>query len=237
MPNELVILHTNDLHGQLSPAKLSRLLEVRSSADVYFDSGDAIKAGNLSLPLAPEAVWPFLAEARCDCSCPGNRESHVVEAGLAAKMRGLSHPMVCANWNRTDGSPVFPPSIVIERAGFRIGVVGVMVPIVTARMSTRVISAFLWSDPVDAARTECDRLRPEVDLLVLLSHIGHRHDLALAASVPGYDLILGGHSHTVLPTPVHVGSTWVCQGGSHAKLMGRYTWSGGGLVTGELLDW
>ena len=234
---QLVILHTNDLHGQLSSGKLARLLEARSGADVYFDSGDAVKAGNLALPLSAEPVWPRLLEAACDCSCPGNRESHILETGLTAKMRGLAHPVVCSNWFRIDGTLVFPSSLVIDRAGFRIGVVGVMVPMVTEKMKTRALSAFRWTDPTAAVRSVAAELRDEVDVLVLLSHIGHRRDLQLAVEVREFDLVLGGHSHTVVEHPVKIGRTWVCQGGSHAKYFGKYVWRPDGSLSGGLEGW
>jgi 2',3'-cyclic-nucleotide 2'-phosphodiesterase (5'-nucleotidase family) len=44
----LRILHTNDLHGTLGGACMERLRLLREECDLYFDSGDAIKAGNLA---------------------------------------------------------------------------------------------------------------------------------------------------------------------------------------------
>ena len=236
MTSPLVLLHTNDLHGQLTPAKVERLREERESADLFFDSGDAVKAGNLAIPLGVDPVWERLSSLNCTASCPGNRESHVLESGLSAKTRGRVHPVVCANWFRVDGSRVFAPSIIVQASGLTIGVVGVMVPMVTEKTSTKALSAFRWTDPVVAAREAAESLIGKVDLLLLLSHIGHTRDLALVEKVPVFDVVLGGHSHTVLPHPVKVGKTWVCQGGSHARYFGKYTWSDGSL-TGGLELW
>lgn len=186
--------------------------------------------------MGTDPVWERLASLHCTASCPGNRESHVLESGLAAKTRGRSHPVVCANWFRLDGASVFEPSLTLSAGGFKVGVVGVMVPMVTERTKTKALSAFRWTDPVIAAAQAGETLRPEVDVLILLSHIGHARDLALVEKVPFFDVVLGGHSHTVVQEPVRHGKTWICQGGSHAKFYGLYTWREGEF-SGGLHSW
>jgi len=75
-------------------------------------------------------------------------------------------------------------------------------------------------------------LRPAVDVVVGLTHIGHRQDIALAETVPGIDILLTGHSHTVLDAPLRVGRTWICQGGSHGRFAGLYRWTDGEMTGG-----
>jgi 2',3'-cyclic-nucleotide 2'-phosphodiesterase (5'-nucleotidase family) len=107
-----------------------------------------------------------------------------------------------------------------------------MVPMVTERMSTKAASAFIWDPPLPIACRIAEELRPQVDLLIALTHIGLREDRNLAQTAC-FEIILGGHSHSVLTSPELVGRTWVCQGGSHAKFAGVYAWDGaltGGLV-------
>lgn len=232
----LSILHTNDLHGQLTTERLPFLLSLREKADVYFDTGDCIKTGNLGVPLRPEPVWGMLAQARCDASVIGNRETHILEGPFNAKLSGASHPVLCANLRRRDGSRPLPSSLTFERDGVKVGVFGVSVPMVTERMKTQSASAFLWDAPIETAARLCAELRPQVDILVALTHIGHAQDLKLAEACPEIDVILGGHSHTVIESPEKVGTTWICQGGSHAHYAGLYDWSDGAL-TGGLVPW
>jgi 2',3'-cyclic-nucleotide 2'-phosphodiesterase (5'-nucleotidase family) len=99
-------------------------------------------------------------------------------------------------------------------------------------MKTQAMSAYLWDSPIQSAVEEAERLRPEVDVLFALTHIGHRGDRALAETGT-FQVIFGGHSHTVLSEPERVGGTWICQGGSHNRYAGIYAWDGslsGGLV-------
>jgi 5'-nucleotidase len=235
----LTILHTNDLHGALTEAGAERLRALRqehSDSTLLLDSGDCIRAGNLAVPLRQEKAWELLGEAGCDAGTLGNRESHPLEAAFRAKLAGARHPLVCANLRDRRGAPVVPDFVILNAAGLRIGVVGAMVPMVTARMASHLVSAFLWVPPIPAAKRVAQELRGQVDCLIGLTHIGHRQDLELAEACPLFDLILGGHTHTVLREPVRVGETFVCQDGSHARFVGRYRWSGRGrLESAELL--
>lgn len=228
------ILHTNDFHGTLDPSRVERLRQLKAERvdTLYFDSGDAIRTGNLGVPLRPEVAWERLAEAGCDASVLGNRETHILPSAFRAKLEGHRHPVLCANLVAKDGKPPLPPWVILDCGGTRVGVFGVMVPMVTRRMKTQAASAYLWDDPVETAQESVAVLRDQVDVIVALTHIGHRKDQALAEAVPGIDIILGGHSHTELRGPERVGNTWIAQGGSHGHYVGVYEWEDGRLTGG-----
>lgn len=231
----MILLHTNDLHGKLTPELAVRLRAMRDEADLWVDSGDLIKAGNLAVPLRPEQAWTLMAEAGCDIGTIGNRESHVLEAAFRAKLAGAQHRLICANLlDKSTREPVLEPTAILEVQGVRVGFVGVMVAMVTDRMASKAASAYLWEPPLPCAAKWAEALRPSVDALVAITHIGLRQDRELAASGL-FDLMLGGHSHDVLDSPEQVGKTWICQGGSHARYVGRYDWDPGvGTLEGGL---
>lgn len=233
---ELTILHTNDFHGKLDAAKADAIRRRKEDwRALYFDCGDCIKAGNLAVPLREDPAWALLEAAGCDAGTLGNRETHILAAAFKAKIAGARHPLLCANLRTKSGELVLPPSKVFEHEGVRVGVVGVMVPMVTERMATQSASAYLWDPPIARLNEEARRLRPEVDLLIALTHIGHRQDLKAAEECRDVDLILGGHSHTIIESPERVGNAWVCQAGSHGRYLGAYRWKvGAGLVDGRL---
>jgi 2',3'-cyclic-nucleotide 2'-phosphodiesterase (5'-nucleotidase family) len=77
-------------------------------------------------------------------------------------------------------------------------------------------------------------MRPHVECLIALTHIGFKKDVELAQRCPEIDLILGGHSHTVLEEPAMVGKTAICQTGSHGRFGGVYGWEAGQLTRYEL---
>ena len=221
----LRILHTNDFHGMLNDERQESLARLRTEADLYFDCGDAIKAGNLAIPLKPDPVWPRLAALECTASVTGNRETHPLEGPFKAKIAGAKHPILCGNLvRRSDGQAALPGTMLIDVNGLKIGVIAVMVAMVTSRMATRVASQYLWNDPLATAKELAEQVRPHVDCLIALTHIGYRKDQELATRCPEIDIILGGHSHTVLESPTLVGETAICQTGSHARFGGLYAW-------------
>lgn len=234
----LRILHTNDLHGHLSAERCLSLSEVRTTCDLYFDSGDAIKSGNLAIPLRQEEVWSRFDQLELTAFCPGNRESHIIGAGFDAKMKGRQVPTLCANWHDRSGALIFQESMILDVKGVKVGVLGVMVPMVTTRMKTQGLSSYLWSPPIESAQKVSRELRPKVDLLICLSHIGLTQDRRLAEACPELDLILGGHSHHVLDPPEVVSDVPILQAGSHGRFYGIAEWnSDSGAITSRLVHW
>jgi 2',3'-cyclic-nucleotide 2'-phosphodiesterase (5'-nucleotidase family) len=65
------------------------------------------------------------------------------------------------------------------------------------------------------------RYRQEVDLLVLVSHLGLQDDILLAQQINGIDLILGGHTHSTTSTPLNVNNTLIVHSGAFGETIGR----------------
>jgi 5'-nucleotidase / UDP-sugar diphosphatase len=78
------------------------------------------------------------------------------------------------------------------------------------------------SDYIGIAKWVIAKYRQEVDVLVLVSHLGLTDDIAVAKNTRGIDLILGGHSHTTLDKPLRVKDTAIVHVGAHAENIGRY---------------
>lgn len=227
-------LHTNDFHGFL-PSVYPKLLQIRDQFDLYLDSGDAVKFGNLAIPVGTDPAWEHLDNLKCDASVLGNREVHYTKRLLKAKLAGLQHPILCANMVARDGSRPFANEIIFCRKGVRVGVFGVMIEMTSARKKFSGLSEFLWENPIAAARGCVGRLKDHADLIVGLTHIGFGTDKVIADKVPGIDIILGGHSHEALLEPILVNGCFIAQAGSHGRFAGAYEWDGsrlsGGLIS------
>jgi len=78
------------------------------------------------------------------------------------------------------------------------------------------------SDHIEIARQVIEKYRQEVDILVMVSHLGLNTDIRIAEQTSGIDLILGGHSHTTMDGPLRVNSSDIIHTGSHAGHIGRY---------------
>ncbi len=66
------------------------------------------------------------------------------------------------------------------------------------------------------------RHRQDVDLLVLVSHLGIYDDIQLAEQTQGIDIILGGHTHTTMTKPLRINKTTIIHAGSYAETVGRF---------------
>jgi 2',3'-cyclic-nucleotide 2'-phosphodiesterase (5'-nucleotidase family) len=229
MNRTLAIFHTNDFHNGLNEElaeKIALLRKQDSSSDTLLvDAGDAIKAGNIGVNPFGEPILERMSRFGWDAMTLGNREFHVSEAALRLKINRASFPILCANIrfkNETDTSlPVLPHVVIETKNKLRVGIVGVTVPMVTSRMAAKALSAFLFENPVEIAIREAETLADETDVLILLSHIGYKKDLEIASKTTKYDLIIGGHSHTLLYAADISTGTPIVQTGSHAKRLGR----------------
>jgi sulfur-oxidizing protein SoxB len=119
--------------------------------------------------------------------------------------------------------PVFAPYALREVGGVRVGVIGQAFPYTPVSHPRRFVPDLAFGideDRVQALATEL-RERRRADLVVLLSHNGIAVDLKLAGRVRGLDVILGGHTHDALVSPIRVGTTLVINSGSHGKFLSR----------------
>lgn len=239
---DLIILHTNDLHGKLTREAAGIIARERSACNpcLLLDSGDAISSGNVYWRPGGEPILALMSELGYDGMAMGNREFHFLAAGLRSKLRLAGFPVLCANIRgRTNELGLdIRQHCSWDIHGYRVTVFGLCVPMITPRMLARRMSPFWFEDPIEAAKQLVPNLRDQCDLLVALTHIGLQKDIELAETVSGIDLVVGGHSHAVLSSPRMIGDTTVVQAGWWGHYLGKVSISLGNRmgVTGELID-
>ncbi|MTI96618.1 MAG: hypothetical protein FH749_14285 [Firmicutes bacterium] len=78
-----------------------------------------------------------------------------------------------------------------------------------------------FADQTETAREAVAELEAQgVDVIVAITHSGEDEDVILAQEVPGIDVIVGGHSHTLLSEPIIEGETIIVQAGELLREMG-----------------
>ena len=171
-------------------------LERDHPGSLLFDSGDAVKAGNLGFSPTGEPTLRRMAEVGYDAMAMGNRESHPLHLPLAQKLKDATFPVLSANLlAKGEGSPeVVKPYAVFASAGRRLAVFGLTPQMTRPASAWARVTSFVFADPVATARTLAPELKRQADLVVCLSHCGYKLD-AILAEVPEVDLVLGGHSH------------------------------------------
>jgi 5'-nucleotidase len=129
-------------------------------------------------------------------------------------MEAAKFPFVNCNFD-CKGAPALgkrlQPYIVREFPGLKVGITGVGVDFRNL-VAPHNHAGVAWRDPYESLKPVVRQLREKekVDLVVVLSHLGHdnkgdRHDdLRMPKAVAGIDAIVGGHSHTFMDQPLRV---------------------------------
>jgi 2',3'-cyclic-nucleotide 2'-phosphodiesterase/3'-nucleotidase len=239
----LRLLGLTDLHANLYPydyyrdrpddsvglARAARLIaQARSECpnSVLFDNGDILQGTPLgdfaaeAIIRDPAAIHPVIAAMNGLDYAVATLGNHEFNYGLEALERAYAQarfPVVCCNVLRSDGSPWFPPSIVIER-GFvdesgttrqlKLGVIGAAPPQIAQWDEAHVRGRLTTVDIVEAARAAVGELKGRVDLIVALCHSGISRLPSKAgeenagqdlARVEGVDALFLGHQHLLFP--------------------------------------
>ena len=138
--------------------------------------------------------------------------------------RNAGFPFVSSNlMDKETGEALFKTHVIKETGGLRIGIFSLLSPYFLSDESDSRIKGIAVRQPLEEAKSILSKIRPQTDLVVLLSHLGYTADIELAETVPGIDVILGGHSGRSLSYPIRVKDTIIVQVGSK------------GLHVGELL--
>jgi len=188
---------------------LTSLFEARAGAReavLTLHAGDAI-TGTLYYTLFDGEADAALMNRICfDAFALGNHEFDHGDAGLAQFLDFLDDgtcetAILGANTAAHDASPItgrYQPSAVFERAGRRIGVIGLVIGEKT-KISSSPDADTHFLDETQTAQSEIDRLRSEgVTKIILLTHYQYDNERALARALSGVDVIVGGDSHTLL---------------------------------------
>ncbi len=136
----------------------------------------------------------------------------------------LDYPLLALNGYQADSNEqAFQPSLVLERGGVRVGVVGIAAYIIDKTFPTRFSAGLRFTLGRDELPAEITRLREEegVELIVVLTHLGFAQDCQLASEVDGIDILLSGHTHNRIAPPLVLNGATIIQSGCHASFIGR----------------
>ncbi|MGF1660475.1 MAG: bifunctional metallophosphatase/5'-nucleotidase [Rubrimonas sp.] len=183
-----------------------------------------------------------------DAMAVGNHEFDDGPAVLAAFAAALEAPLVSGNTVVSQEPALagkISPSVVLEVGGEKVGIVSALTPDTAVIASPGPTVTFL--DEIERLKADVAELEAQgVTKIVALTHVGFGRDLEIAAAVPGIDVIVGGHSHTLLanaqeratgPYPVMAtgpdGDVPIVQAYAYGKFLGelRVVWDDAGRVT------
>lgn len=166
---------------------------------------DLVVLGNHEFDYGPEKLAEYLARV-----------------GYPAKAADM--PLLSANIRIPQGHPlgnmgITAHHIVVLPSGVKVGFFGLMGKDASDVAPYKAPVEF---DPTaDVARDQIRQLKKQgVEIFIAVTHSGVAEDKELAAAVPELHLIVGGHSHTLIPEPLQIGKTWVVQAGALLQYLG-----------------
>ena len=170
--------------------------------------------------------------------------NHEIELGVDTytKARDTSDfPWLSANAALDDGSTYFEPYTILEKGDIKIGILGLTTPGIPTMLDSTYYPGITWKGMVNTAWIYAPVIRENVDVLIGIFHAGfdaqedkYKEELfglpvanaskLVAERVPGFDVVLGGHSHRVIPrdTTITVRDSTTLQmiSGAHAWGLG-----------------
>lgn len=243
-PVDISIFHTNDLHLHLGPvktdgfglggiARLSTLLKTlrgQRSLSLTLDGGDWSEGSWYFSVDAGQNMLRFMDRLGFDATVLGNHDFLVGPDQLADIIENakVSVPVLGANLDMSGyahseklGRAVIP-SIVKQVGDLKIGVIGLTT---FSFLYDSYMAPVRIRNPIDVASTLAAQLRPQVDLLIVISHNSFSENLQYARAIPGIDLVVSGHTHDKTPHPVIVRNTGrdvaVVETGSSGQFLGE----------------
>ena len=252
----LTILHTNDFHARFEPiskydsgcsaedntegkcfggsARLMTAIEAaRAGSDnsILVDGGDQFQGTLFYTYYKGKLAAEMMNKMGYDAMTVGNHEFDDGPEVLRGFMDAVDFPVLMSNAD-VSGEPlladVLMKSTVIEKAGEKIGLIG-LTPQDTDELASPGKNV-IFTDPSDAVQHEVDKLTAEgVNKIIVLSHSGYGVDKTVAEKTTGVDVIVGGHTNTLLgdmegaegPYPTMVGDTAIVSAYAYGKFLGE----------------
>ncbi len=195
----------------------------RYNKTIQLDTGDSWQGTGVALLTGGMAVVNTQNAMGYD-AMTGHWEFTYGKQQLLSNIKKLKFPFIAQNVkDATWGNLIFKPYIIKEINGLRIGIIGQAFPYVPLAHPSHFVKNWAFGVDTYHAQKTVNKLRnnEKVDLVVVLSHNGLEVDRKFAATINGIDIIIGGHTHDILPSPDIINNTLICQAGTHGKFVGR----------------
>src|SRR4030067_3118729 len=241
---KFTILHSNDIHGDFLAevrgekgnligglSLLSGYInKVRAEDEnvLYIIFGDMVQGSLIDLEFKGISTIEIMNYLSPDVVALGNHELDYGLPHLLFLERIANFPIVNANlYIKKYNKRLMRPYLIINKAGFDILFTGIITEkVLDSLKMDSLIGSFVT---LEEASQEIGKIvnaykNDDIDLTIILTHIGFDSDKELAKLLKpewGVDMIIGGHSHTVLKEPARVNNILITQAGVGSDQVGR----------------
>lgn len=256
---KFTILHSNDIHGDfLSEVRMGGgqligglallsgyLNKVREEEEnvIYVIAGDMVQGSLIDSEYKGVSTIEIMNYLSPDVVTLGNHELDYGLPHLLFLEKVANFPIVNSNlYIKQYGKRLMDPYVIMTVGGFNILFIGIITEkVMDALALEQLVGTFVSiEDAAEEIGKICNGYKNEdIDLTVALTHIGFKSDIELAKILKpewGVDMIIGGHSHTILEQPEKVNNILIAQAGTGTDQIGRFDI----LVdddTNSIIDW
>ncbi len=249
--HKLIVLHTNDTHGH--PVKFFKYpapdvggLPARATLVRQIRDGNrnvlVLDAGDLNTGRVESNYFKARPDIEgfnyigYDAMAVGNHEFDNPVHVLRQQMDMARFPFLSANVKTRDGKYLARPYIIKQFGKLKVAVFGLTTRETEISGNPENVKDLIFEDEVEVAGKLVPMLRKEADVVIALVHMGiypfsTKGSKWLASEVSGIDLIVDGHTHKKLDSPVLIQSI-----GSNHKTLIVQAWKWG-LVLGRVDLW
>lgn len=258
--NEIIIFYENDVHSQVDGyPKISALrneLALKENTKVGIVSvGDFIQGDSLCTISKGEYIINIMNLVGYDAVALGNHEFDYKIPRLFELTKMMKTKPICANLkNVKNNKNLFDSYKIVKYGNKKIGYIGITTPSTLSKSSPKqfldennnYIYSFSEEELFDAVQKNIDKVkRKGVDYVVILSHLGSEFvlekwsSLELIKNTSGIDVVLDGHSHSVIENEIvkdKDGNDVVLSStGTKFENIGKLTLSSDGKIKTELI--
>ena len=243
MIKKLTLLHSNDMHGDFLVDKVDNILtggvsmlsgylnKCRNVDDnvVYCIAGDMFRGSVLDSEFHGLSTIQIMNLLAPDVATIGNHETDYGVAHLLFIEKCAKFPIINANlYINISGTRLFEPLYIMEIDGIKILFIGIITEeVINQTKGESLIGSFI---DIESAAVEVGKIcnaynNDDIDLTILLTHIGFEEDKKLASFLDpswGVDVIIGGHSHTFIDEPAKENGILIVQAGTGTDQIGRF---------------
>ncbi|PTE10033.1 bifunctional metallophosphatase/5'-nucleotidase [Mesorhizobium helmanticense] len=224
--------------GRLITAIAQERKKLEGQNVLLLSAGDNFQGSLFYTTYKGKVEGEFLNQMKFDAMELGNHEFDDGEAALAPFLDMIKFPVLGANVKANAQSKLgdrVKPSIVVEVGGQKIGIIGAVTND-TPELATPGPNITI-EDDVKSITSEVEKLKAQgVNKIIAVTHIGYRRERDVIAKIPGVDVVVGGHSHSLLsntdpkaegPYPTMVDNpdgykVPVVQAASYSKYLGEF---------------
>jgi 2',3'-cyclic-nucleotide 2'-phosphodiesterase (5'-nucleotidase family) len=229
----ITILYTNSTNGDLDmckcpgerkggfPRRAALIKELRAKYQniILLDAGDLFPI--FERKNNEQYAVKAMNNMGYDAMCVGDQEFLRGQDFLDRIKNEAQFPFISATlFNAATDKPLFEPFILKELDGIRVGVLGLTGKNSFMSFKNELIAGIKIIPIQDAVKKYLPAIREKVDIVIALTHQSDDMDRELAQTANGIDVIVGGHSQTIINEPVRVNNTIIVQAGENGYYLG-----------------